>query len=636
MFFALVLIFALAGFGCSNDLKTIEVAEGKGEIAVAVSTSPITKTIWPSGWADSIDSFTVTLHKDGHQIGDEVVIMAGSEEPNHVFENIDPGDHYEILVVAKDDSDNILGQGDVDDISVLPLEKTPVIITVYPTLEAGDGSFSITLEWPDNLTRPVNKVDADRKMVGEVDWNDDETWHPLSGIYSGTYDKDPAEAGSHIVRFKLYDDEDALISTVIEVVNVYSNFHTEGTITLTKDDFYPDPDDFETVVGELGNNQAQFAFRNHNDMGTVYLAGTFNGWNHPIPDEVVFESPRADYIVHSAIVDNKIEFEIWNNDDFTSPWDFTSWAITVPYTTGTLTGTDVTLGEGGRKVVISNLKSEDAIVIHIDVAGNKINIYHDDRSGGIDMEIEVDEGFVHYDNFEIRWLNDGAGNRVFYPTGHPGGPNSYFWMMNGEDAGDEEQLIVPEGDLKIGDRIALVMEYFDVISISRQLTVTKEIIEGIMSGGEHYGEITYIDGIFNEFGGRSGHFAEGYYGHLGNLIQGDMEELASYENGNIYVIQQSMYNPDPGTQIIFPNGTPTGTAQVGLNPGDVRIFVMNPDMNCVHAYAEGRIEIYHIDFSHSGMVDFAHHDGQNLNLYRPQQWMITDMFPEGWSICPEV
>ncbi len=479
LFLILTVLFMVSVLlsGCSSSEVDPAESDEPGMISITIGHS-ITKTIWPSEWADQIDRYAVVLLKGGVPLLEEpVIIYPENIGDEYVFDDLEPGSDYKVMVSAENDSEEMIGFGEAEDITVTGGSKTDVTVRVYPSSDGGPGAFAITLKWPDDLEYPVDKITAQRRMIGDVEWSDLKDDFDLAS-YEILYEIDPADAGSHLVRFLLFNSEEELISSVIEVVNVFSNIITVGTIELTKEDFVEggaEPEDPEERVGELNSGDLEFWFRNHTEYATnspLYLPGTYNTWD-PATDFISFDSPDSDLLIADA-VDGEIQFKICNDNNWDC-WDFEaiSWTI--------IGAALVDDGHGNKNLAIS-AEPGDAVLVVVDVANITITVYHDDRQipddkGEIGVTIETDD-MIPDEDLEIEWSADGDIRTFSSSYDHTEG-YTHSWFFNGVFEGESDsELEVDVSEISVGDRISLVIAGGQ-FAYSAQITITQDIIDGI-------------------------------------------------------------------------------------------------------------------------------------------------------------
>ncbi len=471
-----VLVVSLFFLSCSSDKMETAEFEERGMISITIGQT-ITKTIWPYDWVEQIDRYAVILLKDGTPLlGEPVIIDPENIGEEYVFNDLEPGSDYKVMVSAENENDEMIGFGEAEDITVTGGSKTDVTVRVYP-LSDDPGAFAITLKWPHDLEDPVDKITAQRRMIGDVEWSDLEDDFDLSS-YEILYEIDPVDAGSHLVRFLLFNSEEELISSVIEVVNVFSNITTVGTIELAKEDFVEggaEPEYPEERVKELNDGDLEFWFRNHAEYATnspLYLPGTYNGWDSATVF-ISFDSPDSDLLIADA-VDGEIQFKICNDNNWDC-WDFYN------FIEWTIIG--AVLDDMDKEQIIIEAGDGDAVLVVVDVANITITVYHDDRQipddkGEIEVTIETDD-MIPDEDLEIEWSADGD-SRTFSSSYDHIEDYTYSWFFNGVliEGENDSEIEVDVSQISVGDRISLVISGGQ-FAYSAQITITQEIIDGI-------------------------------------------------------------------------------------------------------------------------------------------------------------
>lgn len=278
--FIIVLSFFLAG--CSDNQNAEEVYNNKGNIKLFISKGNQRRTVWPENWVESISTYTVTLKHNGNFM-DEKELEAENKET--VFKDLEEGDSYAVFVTASNEKSEIIASGMQENITVTALSATRVDIILYPSLDEGDGSFSVLLSWPSDISFSISEVFAETFREEELVAGSEQSWTSFDENeeehFFVIYEVKNLEPGSFVAMLNAKSETEDKCAFVMKTINVYSNTGTSASITLSEDDFIAgcsdsgislsiEHDDF------YGEDDMEILWENNGDSIFFTLAP---GWN---------------------------------------------------------------------------------------------------------------------------------------------------------------------------------------------------------------------------------------------------------------------------------------------------------------------------------------------------------------------
>ncbi len=234
-FIILTLSFLLSA--CADN-KISEEQHSKGDIRLFISKSSKRRTVWPENWVENISTYIVRLEHNGNFL-DEKELEAENKET--VFKDLEEGDSYAVFVTALNEETEIIASGMQENIKVTALSATRVDIVLHPSLDEGEGSFSVVLSWPSDISFSVSGVFAETFRDEELVDGSAESWTSFDEDEEGNlfiiYEVENLEPGSFVAMLNAESDIEDKCAFVMETINVYSNTGTSASITLSEDDF---------------------------------------------------------------------------------------------------------------------------------------------------------------------------------------------------------------------------------------------------------------------------------------------------------------------------------------------------------------------------------------------------------------
>jgi hypothetical protein len=460
------------------------------------------KTVWPGPWAGSIGTYRVVLYSaSGSEVG-----VWGPADPAVTpiaFEGLEYGtydltvegfcaDASPLCVVGGENL--MIAVGALDGI-VIGAPTVSVTVEVGPLLGAGfsqTGWVHLTLEWP--VAEEVERVETEHMAIADDDWSS--PWILTEFSTAGGWESVVianewvAANGSHVFRMRLYDGEGYLVSTAIEVVNVYGNFRTVGVVTLTSDDFtrMGEPD-YSEWLEAMEDGQLQYVVTNWTpgagDPTTLYFPGSYGLAGGPLwwaagagETRLDFSPPRTSLVIDDAVA-GAIELKLCTAFPAESPWEcwsFVGWTLLgVPsgYTPTRVDNWQVRIPSGAG----------DAVLVVLNVNMGTVTAYVRPAPapdlGTLNVGLAVSDP-APAGGFELDCERVGT-DVVCTHDGAFGAGASYKWYLNGVRLTDEggESLTLPAVTLVPGYRVTLVVTE-PPMAQSAQITLTPTMITGIV------------------------------------------------------------------------------------------------------------------------------------------------------------
>ena len=473
-----LMLLALFGPGCGGG----DDAPGEGEsgtVRVSVSVEEA-KTIWPSGWADSIGAFGASLRApDG-----TIQRSWGPADPAQdeiVFHDVPHGTWWLSVDGFCDvDSPRCTEEGEplrmaagASDAFTVSGEETRVTVPVGPLTGDGhegiDGWLDLRVSWP--VGQLITRVEREVRPVTEPDFGPVTVFDSFAVVdgreVMQVADRLALDNGSHVVRLRLVGGGGHVISTVLEVVNIYGNYLTEGEIALTDDDFQeptgPSRGDLEFVVDWTGEPARQLLF-----------VGTFNDWDITNAAAMDFEAPRTTLLV-PGVVDGPIEFKMCNDID----WDCWAFANGI---TWSFVGNPVSLAPyipdtDNQQLRIDAEPGEDIrVVIDVNSATITVTAGPDPDAGKLEVDLVVIDPAPAVP-LELECMVDGA-DLLCTHSGEFSAAATWLWHLDGTPLAGEtsETLALPLSELRPGSRLTLLVQD-PPFAYSASTTVTADMLD---------------------------------------------------------------------------------------------------------------------------------------------------------------
>jgi hypothetical protein len=480
-------LLSLFATGCLSETAQPFPDEATGTLTVDLGAVSH-KTFWPSQWANSIGTYEVEVV----DVGGSVVASWGGDAPagEIVFEGLLLGTYsVEARGFCAAGATNlcqvnvIIAQGEVE--AEVIASNVDVTVEMRPLIgEEFGGRVTALLVWP--TAQGVTRVEMEHKLFEAAEWSepdafDDEDWTTGGGVAALLLAQDKlVESGSHLLRLRLYRAEDVLVSTAIEVINVYGNFTTTALIELTASDFpeIGEPD-FSVWLDDMAPGELQYVVTNWPppiaDPTTLYFPGSY-AWT-PANDatKLDFIAPRTSLFIDGTWAGNSFEFKVCTafppGDVPWDCWTFSDWllrGVPVAYAPSLVEGKD-------NQQVLVPARAVDTILIVLDVGAKTLTAYVRPTPTGA-LTVTLSPSDPATDSAFALDCGRVDANLVCTHTGTFSTAAVYAWYLNGgRQAEPTAALTIPVAGLLPGHRVTLVVTD-PPFAQSAQLTLTAAML----------------------------------------------------------------------------------------------------------------------------------------------------------------
>ena len=290
-----IILMVLIGFFCILVFSCPIIEKDYAKVNLTINTEVNNKTLLPD---IAIESYIISFN--GPQDIDSV-----SSNNNSIELSLVPGT-WILEVNALDTSENTIAAGMSEEFEVQNGNVYDVTVVISPYTDSGTGSADITVTWPENV------------IIEDwtVSFNEEDVSVEITEIDTSLNYHHSHPAGHYAIEFNLIQDSGADTS-VLEVVHIYGNITTAGTINLTTSDFDSVPLDPSELSAEGTLTAIELNWEDNSLTETQYLLErSLTTGDYSSANQIVLDANSTSYTDNDVVSNTEYFYRVSASNSF--------------------------------------------------------------------------------------------------------------------------------------------------------------------------------------------------------------------------------------------------------------------------------------------------------------------------------